>query len=196
MNTKKTNRGYTLIEVLIVITILGIIMPAVFSILYVILQQQAKIAEMTEVKRQGDYVMQFMKEKITREASGVRNDPDGLSGADAGSNVCNTTTTSSLNSVNGDEFVLIGKPPNLDFQFTNDGSQVFFDQNGIQTALNDTRVTINNFNMSCSWRSLYTPPMIGFSYEVTFNRANPDAELGITKMYYQSKFMLRTGDSD
>lgn len=188
--------GYTLIEVLIVITMLGIIMPAVFSILYVILQQQAKITEMTEVKRQGDYIMQFMKEKISREAAGIMSDPDGLAGPTPATNVCNSSSPQFSSSA-GTTFVFDGGAAFDDFQFSQDlNARINYQQGLVQSALNDTRVRVENVQIACAWKSSYSSPMIAFSYEVTYNRPTVDNELGITKMYYRSRVKLRTGDSD
>jgi prepilin-type N-terminal cleavage/methylation domain-containing protein len=66
-------KGYSLVEVLIVITLIGIILPGVFSIVTVILRQQLVIYELSTIKREGDAVSYLIKDKITRDATGIVN---------------------------------------------------------------------------------------------------------------------------
>ncbi len=181
----KKNKGYTLIEVLIVITILGIIMPAVFSILFAILQQQAKISEITEVKRQGDYALQYMKEKISREADGVIDNTGLLTLCD--NPVQDTSATA------GADFIFQGTS---DFNFYTNAGILMFNQGLLTTPLTASPIVISDFQIACIKKSTYASPIIMFSFRVTFNRASQDVQLGTTELLYQSRVRLRTGDSN
>lgn len=186
--------GYTLIEIIIVLTIIAIIMPAVFTILYSILLQQAKISELVETKRQGDYVMQFMKEKIGQDARSIEEMSGGLPlGFGSQTAVCNIPG-STFSNPSGNDFTFRDNQGNT-FQFYGSAnSTLSYIQTAptfINTTLHNNTVTISNFQIACIKKALYADAMIAFSYTVTFNRQNPDPQLGTTELRYQTKIKLR-----
>jgi len=61
---KTRNSAFTLVEIIIVLAIIGVLLPIVFSILFTITRQQTKIYRLSEAKQQGDFVMAFMKSQI------------------------------------------------------------------------------------------------------------------------------------
>ncbi|QQS43578.1 type II secretion system protein [Candidatus Roizmanbacteria bacterium] len=187
-------KGYTLIEMMLVIALVALLMPAVFSILYVIMQQQVKIYELTETKRQGDYVMQLMKEKIMRDAVSLRRDDDGIfANVAVITNICNNTGTSFTSASNGQDFVFLNDLNNP-FQYVQSGNTIRFREIGtpnVDAALSSNRVIISNFQITCAVKSTYTDPVVSFSYTATFNRAVPNPQLGTTQLQYQTKIKLR-----
>lgn len=192
-------KGYTIVEVILVISLVGLLMPAIFSILYVIIQQQLKIYEITEVKRQGDYIMQVMKEKITRDAEVLQRDDDGVfNGTAVITNICNTVGSTYTSSNQGLDFVF--RDGNLNrFQYVLSGNTIFFRHVGssnIDAALNNSAVSITNLQMSCSLKSSLTNPIVTLSYTATYNRPVPNPQLGTTVLDYQTKVKLRLGSSN
>lgn len=71
---QKGKRGFTFVEMLIVIAILGIALPALFSVLFVIVRQQNKIYRLSEVKRQGDYALNVIINTIRNHAAATYSD--------------------------------------------------------------------------------------------------------------------------
>ncbi|HRN69881.1 MAG TPA: prepilin-type N-terminal cleavage/methylation domain-containing protein [Candidatus Woesebacteria bacterium] len=61
-------KAFTLIEMLIVLTVTAILIPTVFSIVIVIMRQQVRIYKVVETRRQGDYILTFIKEKLVRSS--------------------------------------------------------------------------------------------------------------------------------
>jgi len=191
---RKHRKGYTLIEMMLVIAMIGLLMPAVFSILYVIMQQQVKIYELTETKRQGDYVMQLMKEKIMRDAASLRRDDDGIfASVSVISNICNSSGSSFTSANNGLDFVFLNDVTNP-FQYVQSGNTLRYREVGapnVDAALNNSKVTITNFQINCAVKSTYTDPVVSFSYTATYNRIVPNPQLGTTALQYQTKVKLR-----
>lgn len=188
-------KGYTLVEVLLVISLIGLLMPAIFSILYVIMQQQLKIYELTETKRQGDYIMQIMKEKVLRDARTLRRDDDGIFANSAViSNVCNTSGSSFTGIHSGLDFVFLDEVNNP-FQYVLvGGDSLRIRQLGspnVDAALNSTRVNIVDFEISCYRKSDFTTPIVSFSYTAQFDRQTANPQLGVTQLRYQSKIKIR-----
>jgi prepilin-type N-terminal cleavage/methylation domain len=50
-------RAFTLIETLVVIAIIGLITPIVFTIIFIITREQMKTSRLILVKRQGDNIL-------------------------------------------------------------------------------------------------------------------------------------------
>lgn len=187
--------GYTLVEMLIVLSILTIVMPAVFTIIYTLLNQQVKIYRLVETKRQGDRIMSFMKEKIVREGVAIKNG--------AGLLRCATYTASPENTTNGNDFIFMktANPsgPTFNFYLTN---STFFvqDSGGLPTtSLHDNKVRVSNFQIECFRRnsiaSLSQPNqnviLVGFTYTVEFIDNSPTQAEGVTSLQYQTKVRLR-----
>ncbi len=201
MKKKLFQKAYTIIEVLVVIALLGILMPAVFSILYVILQQQIKIYEITETKRQGDYIMQLMKERIMREGDRMISDADGIFESSAvPQNICNnaglgynSSTPDPVTGEIGRDFVFVNENSDQ-FQYVLDGDDLRYRANGspsFDVTVHNIRVNISDFQIGCVMKSTYTAPVVSFSYTVTYNRRVPNPALGVTALQYQTKVKLR-----
>lgn len=178
--------GYTLIELIVVVTMLGLIMPAIFNILYAILQQQLKVYRITETKRQGDYILELMKEKITRETAtiytpGAPNTPR-----------CSTVNSTFTSLTSGADFHFAYELGG-NFWFYRSGNNLLYgDSNvlpGSPSTLNNTKVRISNFTISCFRRATVT--LVGFAYDVTFYDATPSTEEGTVRLHYVSKVKLR-----
>lgn len=175
MKSKKD--GYTLVELLMVISILGLILPAIFSILIIILQQQARIYELSTVKREGDNILNLLKAKIANEATGVT-DANGAA-------QCVTSGTK--------------YEPDLsnNFKLKNKASSFFYlhDNTGLKlnnnVLLHSDRVTISDFKLYCYKKSDFSPIMVGLSYKVTFKRTIGLPSATPPSLDYQSRILLR-----
>lgn len=194
-NMKHTSRGYTIIEMLIVITLLTIIMPAVFSIIYTLLSHQMKMYRIIETKRQGDRIMSFMKEKIIREAMGIKRANNTIR--------CGSYTATPETTTNGNDFLFMkSTDPNGDsFNFYLVNSTFFVqDTSGLAaTSLHDTKVRVTNFQIECFRRNSSVSPSqpnknivtVGFTYTVEYIDNSPTQSEGTTSLQYQTKIRLR-----
>jgi prepilin-type N-terminal cleavage/methylation domain-containing protein len=174
MRSKKD--GYTLVELLMVISILGLILPAIFSILIIILQQQARIYELSTVKREGDNILNLLKAKIANEATGVTDENGAAQCVDLG----------------------IKYEPNSsnNFKLKNKDSSFFYHHVNTDLKLNNNvlhsnRVTISDFKIYCYKKSDFSPIMVGLSYKVTFNRTTGLPSATPPSLDYQSRILLR-----
>ena len=180
------NSGFTLIEMLMVLGIIAVIMPAIMSISYAILTQQLRIYRLTETKRQGDYIINIMKEKIARDARALYDNV-------AGANVCAGAGTS-FSSPSGTTFDFVNDNGDT-FSFRQVGNNMVFNDNTIlpviTSYLNDTRVTITNLTIECVRKTLLTHPLVGFSFDITFVDSTPTVREGVSSLHYQTKVKLR-----
>ena len=65
INIKK---GFTLIETIVVVAVIGLTLPVIFSIFFVLFQQQTKIYRLNTVKKEGDYVINLIENTIRDDA--------------------------------------------------------------------------------------------------------------------------------
>jgi hypothetical protein len=159
-------------------------------ILYNIMQQQVKLYKLTETRRQGDYILSFVKESIIRDAKEVQN----LGGATACS-VANSSYGSTL----GDNFYMVhkssiaGQPPER-FRFFISGTRlVFEDINGVSNSLNSAQVIVERNGatgfIDCYKKSDEVLPLIRVTYRVTFvDTEIPEKK---TSLYYSTRIRLR-----
>lgn len=186
MGIKKSgSTGYTLIEMLIVIAIIGIILPTVFSIVYVIVNQQFKVFRIIETKRQGDYTLTFIKEKILREAISVQ---------DAAGNPHCLEPGIEHSSAGGNDFVFVTTSGTYQFTSVSSGNVTylqFIENSNSPVALTTNKVTISDFNISCEKRNSITKPIIDINFNVSFSDASPTVQEGIVSLPYKTKLKLR-----
>ncbi len=161
MNKKK---GFTILEMIIVVGLLVILLPTIFAILSTILRQQLRLYRMVEVKRQGDAALSFIKGKILREGVAIEN----LAGtaqctSDAAPNNQYTTTI-------GNQFKF-QRTDGSEYYFWLSGNSLQYVQTGpsVTTNLTASTVTVSDLVLSCFRRTIKTntPIMIQISYTVT-----------------------------
>lgn len=70
MKRKNLGPGFTLVEVLVVVTLIGIFMVATTQIFFTSLQTQSKSQIKQEIKQNGDYILSIM-EQVTRNGQDV-----------------------------------------------------------------------------------------------------------------------------
>ncbi|PIY70331.1 hypothetical protein COY89_01780, partial [Candidatus Roizmanbacteria bacterium CG_4_10_14_0_8_um_filter_36_36] len=63
--------AFTLIETVVVIGVIGLVLPVLFTILFVILQQQSKLNRLQQVKKNGDFVLSILEKTIKNRANSI-----------------------------------------------------------------------------------------------------------------------------
>ncbi len=179
-NMKK--KGFTLIEMLIVLTVVAIVLPTVFTIVIVIMRQQVRIYKVVETRRQGDYILTFIKDRLVR-SNQILDYP-------GGTQLCASAPSTSSPS-DGSSVAFLG---NDDVQY-----RIFSETSGGTTNLkfaspatttgitiNNNLVDITNFSVQCGRRAGLGSPLINVSFTVRFK--DPDFSVSIP---YQTKVKLR-----
>ena len=158
-------KSFTFVETLVVISVLGLVFPVVFSILFVILQQQMKIFRLTEVKRQGDHIVGFLEDVIKNNAFTIY---------DGATEICDaalvnpqgvpTSFQDKYNNAFSIDYagsdLVISYPPPLPpaptFAFP-------------QGQLTSTKVRIEGFSISCSRTSAFSAPLVAVNFTICYN---------------------------
>lgn len=181
-------KGFTFIEMVVVIGILSLILPALFAIVFTILQQQTKIIRLSEVKKQGDFVFNTIENTLRSYATAIYSDQALL-------NVkCGTAGTSWAYPTNGDLYFKDRFGNWFRYYITTasganyiaSSSAVFSTQN-----LTSNNVIINNFTIGCTRSASYSPPMISVSFQVQYKTSSTRPE-DTALLNYQTSIKLRS----
>lgn len=168
------NRGFTLVEVVIVLAIIGIMLPIVFSVMFTVARQQNKIYRLSEAKTEGDYAMAFIKTYIRNNGDRIFKDPD------LGFEACfdSSEPDNQHLSQDGDEFYIRQVDSDDEaFQFYadeyetmngNSHKQIIFNQAGTKYPLTSTRMVISNFEISCFRRTAASQGFVFISFALYY----------------------------
>jgi len=171
-------KSFTLIELIIVVGITSLMVPVVFSIVFVIIQQQTKIIRLQEVKRQGDFILSNIKTTIRNNAVEIYSNND----LTEEHKVC-ATSDSSYEGLSGQSLYFKDKLGKwFNYYLTDDkissGSSLFISN---PEELTNDQVAITNYTITCTRQSIYSTPMIALSitlqYNTTSTRPEDTAEL-------------------
>lgn len=189
-NLFKFKGGYTLIEVIAVVTIIGIALPSIFSIIYVIVREQAKILAITKTKSEGDYAFNIIDNLLRNSAVTIQTSSDPLNNS---TNRCNDPATSpSYSPINGSNFYIKDKYGNLSRLYTTADGKIASDSSILNASseLTSSKVIVTNFAISCTTRSKFSSPVISISFKVQYNTISTRPE-DIASLNYQTKIKIR-----
>jgi len=188
------NRSFTFIETLVVISVLGLVFPIMFSILFVILQQQLRIFRLTEVKRQGDYIVSFLENTIKDNAYTIYNDdPTEICEASDVALFPHIGDVSSFKDKYNSSFSLNYDSANLEV-FTDSifPAPTFSFPSG---QLNSSKVIISSFLLTCNRASIFSAPLVSLNFSICYNlngsctSSRPEEEVSLN---YQTNIKLRS----
>jgi len=67
-------KSFTLIETIVVIAVIGLTLPVLFATILTLMRQQIKIYRLSQVKREGDYIINLMENTIRNRAVTVHSE--------------------------------------------------------------------------------------------------------------------------
>lgn len=180
-------KAFTLIEIVVVIAVISLILPVVFSIFFVLLQQQTKIYRLNTVKKEGDYVINLIDNTLKERAVTIH-------------------TATPPNDAN--KVCTSGPPP-----YSSISKLYFLDQNGawfgyilngnsIATAsagiplidFTSSKVRISSFSISCLRHNPFSKSVVSLSFNIEYcandacNQTRPEET---ASLFYQTKIKLR-----
>lgn len=198
-------KAFTLVEVVVVVAILGISIPVIFSVITTVAKQQGKIYRLSEAKQQGDYALAFIRNQLRSEGGQVYRI---LNAGTLETEICNVAGVTTTQT--GQDFYFeVDAQPNDYFRFYNgranialdqgqrEISQIFFDNNGTIEPLTTNKVKIENFEMKCIRKNLASQPFILVSFIIYFTgdsdnfNINTAAPEDIAVLNYQTVVQLR-----
>jgi prepilin-type N-terminal cleavage/methylation domain-containing protein len=178
---QKGRRGFTFIEMMVVVVVLSVALPAIFTIALIIFRQQLKVFALQTVKREGDTVFNTIMVNLKNNAVSVHN---GYIATDS-NEVCTTS------SYNGSPIIFKDAYSNS-FYFPLNGDTVSSVSSIPKATVNlsDSTVSLKNFLMTCSRPSSAAAPIITVSYDVVYKTSSTRTE-DTAKLHYATKIRLR-----
>lgn len=181
--------GFTLLETMIVIGIISLILPLIFSIVFSITRQQAKVYVLSTVKREGDNALSVIENLIRTNAIGIYSDQT------LSSKVC---TTASYDGGNGSSFYFSDKDGNwFNFKTTTDtGLLKIASNSSVLNSVIDLTSTKNTqislFNISCDQTSSITSPIVSIQFTIAQKQTTSTRVEDLASLNYSTKIKLRS----
>ncbi len=186
-------KGFTLIETIVVIAVIGLTLPVLIGTIFILIRQQTKVIRLSQVKREGDYIINLMENTIRNRAISIH------SGVPTEGNiVCDG---------------VINTFSDLPLYFLDKNGYWFgylFNNNSIASDsadpplptptmqpinLTSTKTRIENFSISCARNTAYSPASISLSFDVCYDTGSgvctstrPEET---ALLHYQTKIKLR-----
>jgi len=188
------NRSFTFVETLVVISVLGLVLPILFTIFFVILQQQLKILRITEVKRIGDNIVQVLENTIKNNAYTIYDGPTEICEADNANPFPHSGTPSSFRDKYKSTFSIDYTSPDLSVIYPAPvaPAPTFAFPQG---QLNNSKVNVSSYSISCNKASIFSAPLISINFTVCYSiggicdSTNPQEAASLD---YQSNIKLRS----
>lgn len=185
----KKKSGFTLLETIIVIGIISLILPIIFSIVFSITRQQAKVYVLSTVKREGDNALSVIENLVRNNAIAIYSD-QALS-----SQVC---TTISYDGGSGSSFYFSDKDGNwFNFKTATDTEllKIASDSSVLNSAIELTSVKntqISSFNISCDQTSEITSPIVSIQFTISQKQTTSTRIEDLASLNYSTKIKLRS----
>lgn len=183
-------KSFTLIEIIIVVGILGMVFPLLFSIVFSIVRQQTKLTRVSLIKREGDSLVNHVKRKIRSNAYKIYN-------AATPFTTVNEQCSADNSSYSSDSELYLSNTDTDWFYYGYDNNTIYYNDNalGELTRITTSNVKISNFEISCFRQSIFAPAVIKLSFDICYKGTALDCNttLGeeIATLYFQTYIALR-----
>lgn len=181
--------GFTLIEIIVVIAVIGLTLPVLFSTILTLMRQQVKIYRLSQIKREGDYLVNIMKNIIRDNTVTIHtNTPPNDANI-----ICKNVGTSA----SGTSLYFLDKNKQW-FGYLATVNSIASTSANLASPINLTsnKTIVSNFSIYCSRTSIFSPAAILFSFDICFDTGSgvctstrPEE---ITSMHYQTRIKLRS----
>jgi prepilin-type N-terminal cleavage/methylation domain-containing protein len=193
---KQSKFGFTLIETIVVVAVIGLTLPVIFAIIFTLMRQQIKIYRLTQVKREGDYIINSLENTIRNRAVTIHSDQP----SDANI-VCSDTNYPASGTVDNLYFLDEDKQW-FGYLFENNSiasksADLDNPPNILTFALTSSKILVDSsFSISCSRNTVYSAPSVMLGFDVCYDTGagvctgtRPEE---ITSMHYQTRIKLRS----
>ncbi len=170
--------GFTLIEMVVVIGIITLALPAVFAIVFSVLREQAKVYAIKQARREGDFALDSIQNTIKNSAIGIFSDFS-LTPA---KEVCNSPGPGPSGNLYFKSKIIdpITQQQDEWFEYVLTSNKLASYSGSIPTNPNTTttvnlttpQVTVTGFMFSCSRASTYSPALITIYFDVTYSSSS------------------------
>lgn len=186
-------KGFSLLEMIVVIAVIALVLPAVFAIVFSILKQQVSVYKLTEEKRQADNILNILKNNI-RPAVGVYSDMIGTEVCTGGRYPGNTNTFSH-GGTDPNYPMLFKDKLNHYFQFyiNSSNNEFYYQIDNTANPVTNSKVTVSSFNIACEKDTSYSPSVLDINFSVSYGTTTTDTDT--IPIVYHTRIVIRNGSS-
>lgn len=181
-------KSFTFIETIVVVAVIGLTLPVLFAIIFILMREQTKINRLNLVKREGDYIISLMENTIKNDAVTIHS---GKLPTDDSNIECDSTNSS------------YSGPP---LYFLDKTRRWFGYEDGVNTIatasakatpsikLTSSKTKISSFSLSCLRENSYSPAAILLSFKIEYcndvacSQTRPEET---ASLFYQTRIKLR-----
>ncbi|MFA5136905.1 MAG: type II secretion system protein [Patescibacteria group bacterium] len=185
----KAKRGFTLIEMVIVVGVLGFALPVFFSIVFLVIRQQVRFYSLQEIKKQGDNALYSMKSSMKQYGETVVNPsvyPTSLFPTII--DICPVYPAATLTPA---PFIHMFDKERFAFSYSLDDNKIASNSprnNIVNLYLTNDDVAISDLGFTCYRTNQFSPPIIWTSFVITKTGSGTD----LPSIRYNTKFQLRS----
>ena len=177
-------KSFTFVEILVVLGIVSLALPALFAIIFSIFQQEARIYALKDIMQQGDYAMQNMKFTIQQKASQIVDE-------NYQNDICPLLT--SPTPLPAPQINMVDETQTGFTYFIDEADKIASESYqlnpssiiGVRSYLTNSRVKVSNPGFYCYKTNSFSPPVVVVSFDVS------NSALNIT-LPYRTSFKLRS----
>ena len=182
-------KAFTLIETIIVISVIGLVIPAIFTIVFGLVRQQTKIYRLSTVKTEGDYILNIIAATIRNSALTIYS-----AGPPTSANeVCDVieTYTSTTNRLIfedrwGSWFRIL---------LSSEKISSYSSVTAASLDLNSNKTIVSGFSIGCSRNFDYSSPTVSLSFDICYDTGAGTCASTLPEetatLHYQTKIKLR-----
>ena len=173
-------KAFTIIELVIVLGVILITLPAIFGLFFINLRSQKKINTIHEVKKNGDFALDVIQNIIKSRANRIYSDQSATVPV-CQSKTSGTASLSSFKDVDGSTFY-----------FSLSAGQIASFSGVISPnpyLLTNSKVAVSNFTLTCDRTNTFSPPLVSISFKV--DQATGSLYEDVDTMTFQTKVKLR-----
>ena len=182
---KKT---FPLIEIIVVISVIALVMPAIFAIVFGILRQQTKIYRLSTVKKEGDFILNIIGATIRNNALTIYSSspPDDTNG------VCQI-----VESYPSSSSLFFEDQWGSWFGFSESTNRISSSASVLASPLilNSEKTLVSNFAISCDRLVTYSPAVVSLSFDICYSTASGSCISSrpeeTASLHYATKIKLR-----
>ena len=178
----KNKLGFTLIEMIVVVGVIALALPAVFAIIFGVVREQAKVYAIKQAKREGDFALDAIQNTIKNYASGIYSDQA------LQKPVCNTSGSNYSNKL----YFGSNIAANAWFEYELDSNNKIASNSSVASAITNLttqQVSISNLTISCNRTATFSPALVAVSFDVKYNTPSTFQENQAT-LHYSTQIKL------
>ncbi len=182
-------KGFTLIEALVVVGIIALVLPAVFAIIFAIVREQAKVYALKQVKREGDFVISSMENTIRGYAAGIYNSQS------LNQEECNPNALGQQNPYpttlgdNGNAFYFKDYNGNWLHYYLNGNSIASSSAVFSPTNITTSQIRVSSFQLQCNRTAQFSTPIITVSFQIALPSSS--FQENFAQLQYQTQIKMK-----